>query len=498
MSEWVDRIRGHAVWKLLETVPPLIDQALARENIEAAAIDSLERLRTVLIITNNRLLAVDPYLLDPRILGVLESAFTAIKNALDQFNANGNISTINSANQNADDVLGALPRSYSIENKEDLTNISSAAAHYRGEIDKYLKHALKTHREIAAAAENNSQLLSELSTVITAEKERLSTVTSEFQTQFSTGQDTRQTEFTTAQSERQNAFTASQTERQEKFSNTTVENQQQFSAAQEAKAKEFSEAEAERKEMTIALLTEYTEKLAEHNSSFAKDRELLGKLGTDKIEEVRASAVLDAQEVIAQLQKIKTDVERVAGVVGNLSLTSGHLNAANTSRNLQYVWQAITVLSLIGLIFIGITIAFPTTIPILLNHLFSIPLPAPTTEILTDTVYWRGFAARVFLALALGVLAAYASRQGDKFMEIERKNRKIALEMEAVGPFIAPLPKAMQDQFRMELGGRSFGIPEGEGARKEDPSPINLVDILKSKEVQEAFAKGFKAAQKPE
>lgn len=271
-------------------------------------------------------------MLDPRILSVLESAFNAIKNALDQFNANGNISTINSANQNADDVLGALQRSYSIENKEDLANISSATAHYRGEIDKHLKHALKTHREIAAAAENNSQLLSELSAVITAEKERLSTVTSEFQTQFSTGQDNRQTEFTTAQSERQNAFTASQTERQEKFSSTTVENQQQFSAAQEAKAKEFSEAEAERKEMTIALLTEYTEKLAEHNSSFAKDRELLGKLGTDKIEEVRAAAVLDAQEVIAQLQKIKTDVERVAGVVGNLSLTSGHLNAANVSR----------------------------------------------------------------------------------------------------------------------------------------------------------------------
>lgn len=498
MSEWVNRIRGHALWNLLKTVSPLIDQALARENIEAAAIDSLERLRTVLIITNTRLSAIDPYLLDPRILGVLENAFNAIKNALDQFNSDGNITAINSANQNADDVLVTLQRSYSIENKEDLASLSSATAHYRGEIDKHLKHALKTHREIAATAEKNSQQLAELSAAITAEKERLSTVISEFQTQFSTGQDTRQTEFTTAQSERQNAFTASQTERQEKFSNIAVENQQQFSAAQEAKAKEFAEAEAERKEKTTALLTEYAEKLAEHNLSFAKDRELLGKLGTDKIEEVRAAAVLDAQEVVKQLQKIKTDVERVAGVVGNLSLTSGHLRAANISRNLQFVWQAITVMSLIGLIFIGITIAFPTITPILLNYLFSAPLPAPSTEILTDTVYWRGFAARVFLALALGVLAAYASRQGDKFMEIERKNRKVALEMEAVGPFIAPLPKPMQDQFRMELGSRSFGVTEGEGTRKEDPSPVNLVDILKSKEVQEAIAKAFKAAQKTE
>ncbi len=497
MSNWVNRINDHGIWKLLEDVAPLIETALARDNIDAAAIDSLERIRTILNIANSRLASVEPFLLDPRVLTNLENSFNAIKNALSQFNSDGNIDPINSVNQNADDALIVLQRIHLIENSKDLTALISAIAHYRGEIDKHLRQALTAHNEVAEAAKENAQNLAALSAAITAEKERLTGVISEFQTQFSAGQDARQTEFTAAQTERQNAFTAGQTERQEKFSSSIIDYQQQFSTAQETRAKEFSDAEAERKEKSNQLLNDYTEKLTEHNTNFSNDREELKKNGAAAINSVRESSEKQAALVLIDLNKIKSDVERVAGVVGNLSLTSGHLRTANTSRNLQFFWQCITVLSLIALVGIGITIAFPTITPHLLNSLFSVPLPSAqiSPDTLTDTIYWRGFAARVFLAIALGLLAAYASRQGDKFMELERKNRKIALEMEAVGPFIAPLPKDLQDQFRMDLGSRSFGIPEGESIRKEDPSPVNIVDVLKSKEVQEAIAKALKPQQ---
>lgn len=497
MSNWVNRINDHNIWKLLEEIPALIETALTRENIDASAIDSLERIRAIHNIAISRLSSVEPYLLDPRLLTHLENAFNAIKNALNQFNSDGNIEPVNTANQSADDALIFLQRIYYSESSKDLTALITSIASYRGEIDKHLRHAISTHREVSAAAKDNAQNLAVLSAAINAEKERLSGLVSDFQTQFSTGQDARQTEFTAAQSERQNLFTAGQTERQEKFSATVVDYQRQFSAAQEARAKEFSDAETERKDKAAQLQNEYTEKLVEHNANFSRDRDELKNSGVAAVNSVRESAEIQASLVLNDLNKIKSDVERVAGVVGNLSLTSGHLTAANTSRNLQFFWQCVTVLSLIALVFIGITIAFPAVTPIILNSLFSVPLPSQqvTPEALTDTIYWRGFAARVFLALALGLLAAYASRQGDKFMELERKNRKIALEMEAVGPFIAPLPKDLQDKFRMELGSRSFGVPENENSRKDDPSPVNLFDVLKSKEVQEAIAKAVKSQQ---
>lgn len=42
-------------------------------------------------------------------------------------------------------------------------------------------------------------------------------------------------------------------------------------------------------------------------------------------------------------------------------------------------------------------------------------------------------------------------------MESERRNRKLALELEAIGPYLAPLPEERQLEFRLALGDRTFG-----------------------------------------
>jgi hypothetical protein len=86
------------------------------------------------------------------------------------------------------------------------------------------------------------------------------------------------------------------------------------------------------------------------------------------------------------------------------------------------------------------------------------------------------------------VLAAYAAFQADKFFEIERRNRKVALELEAIGPYLAPLPQEMQDKFRIDIGDRSFGREElGIGSRATK-SPASVIDVvLKSKDSREFF-----------
>jgi hypothetical protein len=65
-------------------------------------------------------------------------------------------------------------------------------------------------------------------------------------------------------------------------------------------------------------------------------------------------------------------------------------------------------------------------------------------------------------------------------METERRNRKLALELEAIGPFLAPLPEDKQQQFRLELGARTFGREERPLGRRGDKSPATLVDALLS------------------
>jgi len=169
-----------------------------------------------------------------------------------------------------------------------------------------------------------------------------------------------------------------------------------------------------------------------------------------------------------EITERKEEVEKLVGVIGNLGVTSGYLKTANEAKNSIKLWQGITVAAMIGLIVIAI-VAF---------------LPA-----IGGTFSWGSFAGRVFISLTFGVLAAYAASQADKYQKVERQNRRLALELEAIGPFIAPLPTEKQEEFRMTIGDRSFGHGDGPSGGGDAKSPANLIDIL----LQSKDSKEFRA-----
>ena len=114
----------------------------------------------------------------------------------------------------------------------------------------------------------------------------------------------------------------------------------------------------------------------------------------------------------------KAEVEKLVGVIGNLGVTSGYQKSANTAVFTARVWQTITVTALMGLIYIAY-VAF---------------LPLVHGEFI-----WSGFAGRVFVSLTVAVLAAYSASQADRYQKLERSNRRLALELEAIGPFICAI-----------------------------------------------------------
>lgn len=77
------------------------------------------------------------------------------------------------------------------------------------------------------------------------------------------------------------------------------------------------------------------------------------------------------------------------------------------------------------------------------------------------------------------MLAAYAAAQSDRFFHIERYNRKLALELAAIDPFIALLPEEQRHKFKLEMGERSFG-QEQAVAPKQDKSPATALEVLLS------------------
>lgn len=482
MSEWEDRIRGHRVWNQMETLGPAIDDAISIEDLTPETIGGLERLKTVLTYCGKRLAAADPLVTVPRLLDSIFSDLDAVNSEVIAFSKDKDPTHVTTANQNADAVLLVLAQIPGAYSPEELGALVSSSTEYRATVQKArkdLQHfnanlnesllTLKvtsdeergklqsqweaTSKEFAAKLEVIQVNLSQLSASIQSEQQRLAQVLSDQQGQFSTAQESRNKEFSDAVRLGN-----------ENLTKLVAEYQSQFSAAQNARSSETAAAEVARQNKFSDLITDFSKKLADQDAEFTKQRAAFVIASETDLGALVSEFRLKATEILGDIEKKQEHVEKLVGVIGNLGVTSGYLRVANQAKLGVWLWQFATVGSLGMLSFLAYK-----TLGVL--------------EGADGHFNWGGFAARALLLLSLGVIAAYSGSQADKLFGVERRNRKLALELEAIGPYLAPLPVDEQNKFRLQMGELSFGRDtEHHEPRK---SPVSVFDILKSKENKE-------------
>ena len=70
----------------------------------------------------------------------------------------------------------------------------------------------------------------------------------------------------------------------------------------------------------------------------------------------------------------------------------------------------------------------------------------------------------------------------------------MALELEAIGPYLASLPQEKQDEFRIKIGERSFGASDDLIDKRAIRSPSSALDlVLRDKKLREVLADVFKS-----
>jgi len=466
---------------------PAIDRAVARKDIDSPSLDGLERVRAVLTFTGKRLAGADPQLMHPAPLQDIASHLQSTLSEIDAFVADGDAVHITNANSQADSILAYLPAiNYSFV-ADDWMALRDAGVSYRESLEQNLLSTKESLSKISADFAQLEQRISELSTVESDERAKISSLSTDFQSQFTVAQENRNREFaqqvdaaisqvksdaTGVQQRLSELATEIGTER-DRLTSLTTEFQSQFSTAQETRNREFAEVQSNRQEKFSTLLADYKQRLSDQNAEFSKQRDTAFQDYEKNVAALNSQYSESAAAILDQIEQHKQDVEKLVGVIGNLGVTSGYLKTANHARLMTWIWQGITVAAMGGIIFIA-AIAF-------------MPL-------VQDAFTWEGFAGRVFVSLTVGVLAAYAAAQADKHSQVERRNRKLALELEAIGPFLAPLPVEKQEEFRLEMGNRSFGRDESGLDGKAEKSPATMIDILmKSKDFREFLAVIVKA-----
>ena len=431
MSTWTDRVKSHVVWQHLETLGPTVDQALSREDLTPVASAGLNRIKTVVAFTGKRLSAADSVLIQPGPLDNLASVLQAATAEVQNFVANGNEGHIVNANSNVDGALSFLAQIVVPVSPNEIMGLREGADAYRTALESNLR---KAHDSLATYQTDLAGL-----------QEKLSVLTSE------------------VSSERQ------------RLSSLASEHQSQFSSAQDARSKDYLEAQTSRQDKFAALISDYTQKLAEQTTDFQRQRDLLEQAQKDELASLTANYQDGASKVLDKIQQHLEHVEKLVGVIGNLGVTSGYQKAAIEARNTARFWQGVAIASLGAIIFV----AYKAFLP-LVQGAFT----------------WESFAGRIFVSLTVGVLAAYAISQADKYQQIERRSNKLALELAALGPFVASLPTDKQEEFRIRVGDRSFGVSNDLVDSHFSDSPKSVFDVaFKSKELNTLIVNIIKAVK---
>jgi hypothetical protein len=436
----------------MESIGPLIDQAEQLDNAEPEAIEALERLRSVLAFCGKRLGGIDPLLFSTNTLDSISAGFDQQKAAIEAFISDRNQTHLTEANQAADTTLVLLTQVPNISSSEELIGLMQAVSSHRAAVEEQMRSGAASRVEAKTRIEELTQNLGELKTYSQS-------VVSELKAQL----EAERQKLSSLATEQQKAFAEAQESRVNTLTKTLTDQQGQFSVAQENRSRDFTTAQSEAQKRLGDVISDYTKRLADQDSEFTKQRSTFVATATEKLSALNDDYDKKAKGILDEVNKHRSDIEKLVGVIGSLGVTSGYQTAANRARISMWIWQGITVAAMCGLIYFA-------------YHAF---LPSVQGEF-----RWESFAARVFLTVTVGVLAAYAGAQADRFFHIEKSNRKLALELAAIDPFIALLPLDEQYKFKLEVGRRSFAQDETPLA-KGDKSPATTLDLLTSDQMKQ-------------
>ena len=234
--------------------------------------------------------------------------------------------------------------------------------------------------------------------------------------------------------------------------------QKQFSEAEQSRRQTSSSAEEKRNEQFKELLDEGQDSLdgvrEQHIDKFSS---LLEGLSASA-ETIRSKAIESSKNLLIEIKDEREQAAKLVKIIADTGLIGGYQKVADKERNSARLWHAAAILSMSGLIGFAIY-AFTST--------------------LDGDVKWDLFASKIFVSLAFGIAAAYAAKQADKHQQIERKNRKMELELAAVGPYLKDFPEELQQKIKEQLASRLFGQSELDDQSRKDKLTGTTADLLK-------------------
>ena len=240
--------------------------------------------------------------------------------------------------------------------------------------------------------------------------------------------------------------------------NTVTKFQEQFSDAQSKREERSTQAQREQDQQFSKSLENIKNEASE---LFAAQEDSLDELldtQRNEIDQTQKELTEKTSSLIENIESQKNKAGELLNIIANTGMVGGFQKEADSEKKSYIIWSVFAVLCFIGLI------------------LFAIWAFSGAEE---NGVNIAMVGSRIFAATAFGILAAYAARQADKHRKAERRNRRLQLEIAAIGPYLNDLPDEMQYEVRREIADRVFGRIESAEGDQESVPATSLYDLLK-------------------
>lgn len=316
MSQWIERIQGHPLFKELSDLEQSLEGAREAAQADTTSFEAWERIERIAKFARSFLSEVDPLLVPPSHLTNSQGQIQQARGQVSSFASNRNIAHLNEANNQLDNVLtyfGSIPR---LDKTSSIAELGDAAAAYKKSVGGLVRAFEKQLSGLTTEKDALQTKIQELTAEVATQKQRADNVIAQMQQQFSTAQETRQTEAATLESKRSTEFEAAEESRAE-----------ESESAQATREKSFSE-------FLIASKTQH--------------------------EALRGELVNNSKSLISSLETQKSHAEKVVGIISTEAVAHGYGKTANEERTAAKGWRIVAVTALIvwilaGLVFFGLT-----------------------------------------------------------------------------------------------------------------------------------------------
>lgn len=316
MSQWIERIQGHPLFKELSDLEQSLEGAREAAQADTTSFEAWERIERIAKFARSFLSDVDPLLVPPSHLTNSQGQIQQARGQVNYFASNRNIAHLNEANNQLDNVLtyfGSIPR---LDKASSVAELGDATAAYKKSVGGLVRSFEKQLSGLTTEKDALLIKIQELTAEVATQKQRADSVIGQMQQQFSTAQETRQAE----------------------AANHEAKRTSEFDTAEETRAEESDSAKNQR------------------------DKDFADFLTTSKVahESLQEGLTNNSKSLIQSLEEQKKHAEKVVGIISTEAVAHGYGKTANEERDAAKMWRWIAVGALIcwivaGVVFFALT-----------------------------------------------------------------------------------------------------------------------------------------------